>query len=224
MMTKGHTYVNDRLIRRIQVDGMQKFKIARNRAYVCIVVLLMCIASLAVAVCFLSGIHTVIPVVSVLDKNGYVVKQDVVRPETITANDSFVESQIYNFVMYCNTFDAPWRQHYSDLCRLHSNADVASQYEHEISPENPDNPYYAIGNNGRRYPKITRMSKLGDDTYQVSFQSVTDVPRKEPQITYHNALIRYAFTSKPLALGDRWENALGFAAVAYHKDQELSKK
>ncbi|MBD4256077.1 type VI secretion protein, partial [Xanthomonas citri pv. citri] len=41
---------------------------------------------------------------------------------------------------------------------------------------------------------------------------------------YYTALVRYTFTFKPLALGDRWENALGYATTAYRKDQELSRQ
>jgi type IV secretion system protein VirB8 len=224
MGLENKTFVGDGLIRKIQSEGLHKIRQERSRAFLLVGLLLVCICFLVVAIVVLSRIHTVIPVVSVIDANGHVVKQDVIEKETIMAEDSFVQSQIYNFIVYCNTFDPPWRQHYSDLCRLHATEEVARQYDAETSPDNPENPYYQIGNHSHRYPKITGMTKLGNDAYQVSFQSITASGGKEKNIRYYTGLVRYAFTAKALALGDRWENPLGFAATAYRKDQELSRK
>jgi type IV secretion system protein VirB8 len=218
------TFTGDPNTKAVQVAGTNKLKQERNRAYLFIALLLICLAGLAIAVTVLSSIQTVIPVVSVIDANGHVVKQQIVSKETITGQESFVQSQVYDFVMYCNTFDPNWRQRFADLCRIHSTQTVAKQYETETSPENPNNPYYLIGNNGKRYPKITGITSIGKDTYQVSFQSITEKPGAEPKVEYYTALVKYAFTYKPLALGDRWENPLGFAATAYRKDQELSRQ
>jgi type IV secretion system protein VirB8 len=147
-----------------------------------------------------------------------------VNKEVLTGQESFIQSQVYDFVMYCNTFDPHWRQRFADLCRLHSTQSVAQQYDAETSAENPNNPYYQVGQGGRRYPRITGITSLGKDAYQVSFQSILEKPGSEPKTEYYTALVRYTFTFKPLALGDRWENALGFAATAYRKDQELSRQ
>lgn len=224
MSTGNKTYITDSLIRSIQADGLVKVKQERNRAYLLISVLVIMLILTVVSIMVLSTIRTVIPVVSVLDANGHVVKQTVVSKENMMAKDSFVESQVYSFMMYCNTFDPQWRQHYSDLCRLHATEEVASQYDRETSSDNPDNPYYLIGKHGRRYPKITGMTKLDAGTYQVAFQSITEQSGGEQKVAFYTALVRYVFTAKPLALGDRWENPLGFAAVAYRKDQELSRQ
>jgi type IV secretion system protein VirB8 len=160
----------------------------------------------------------------VIDANGHVVKQQMVTSNTITGQESFVQSQIYSFITYCNTFDPNWRQHYADLCRLHSTPDVARQYDVETSPDNPANPYYQLGQGGRRYPRITGITALGKEAYQVAFQLITEKPGSPAQTDYYTGLVRFTFTLKPLALGDRWENPLGFAATAYRKDQELSRQ
>lgn len=224
MRSGNKTYIDDPLIRTIQADGLHKLKQERNRAFVLVFFLLVCIAMLVTAIVVLSNLRTVIPVVTVLDANGHIVRQAVVDKERMIAEDSFVQGQVHNFIVYCNTFDPPWRQHYSDLCRLHASEDVARQYASETSPDNPDNPYYLIGHHSRRYPKITAITKLNDDTYQVSFQSITEHVGNAKHVAYYTALVRYVFTAKPLALGDRWENPLGFAAIAYRKDQELSRQ
>jgi len=223
MKKKKGTVVGDESIKTIQLGGTNKLKQERNRAYLFIALLSICVAALAIAVTALSKIHTVIPVVSVIDENGHVVKQQIVNNDTITSNESFVQSQVYDFITYCNTFDPNWRQRYADLCRLHSTQAVARQYDEETSAENPNNPYYEIGSQGQRYPEITAITSLGKDAYQVSFRSITKKQGTEPKVEYYTALVRYTFTYTPLSLGDRWENGLGFAATAYRKDQELSR-
>jgi type IV secretion system protein VirB8 len=205
------------------LGGSNKLKQERNRAYLLIGLLLFVVGCMASGLSVLANVHTVIPVISVIDGNGHVVKQQVVNRDTITGLESFVQSQVYDFIMNCNTFDPAWRQRYADLCRLHSTQEVAHQYDAETSSDNERNPYYLVGHAGRRYPRITGITSLGKDAYQVSFQSITEKAGAEPKTEYYTALVRYTFTYKPLALGDRWENPMGFAATAYRKDQELSR-
>jgi len=224
MRAGAHTALGDSATQEVQLGGTNRLKQERNRAYLFIGLLLFVIGGLASAVTVLASIHTVIPVVSVIDANGHVVKQQVVSRETITGQDAFVQSQVYDFIMYCNTFDPDWRQRFADLCRLHSTQAVAALYDKETSAENPNNPYYQIGPGGRRYPRITGITSLGKDAFQVSFQSITEKSGSPPKTDYYTALVQSTFTFKPLAIGDRWENALGFATTAYRKDQELSRQ
>lgn len=224
-MTFGSkTFRGDSQTQASQLGGSNKLKQQRNRSYLWNGLQAVSLIALAATVYRLADVHTVIPVVSVMDGNGHVVKQQVVNRETITGQESFVQSKVYDFIMYCNTFDLAWRQRFDDLCRLHATQGVARQYEAETDPENQNNPYYLIGQGGRRYPRITGITSLGKDAYQVSFQSITEKAGTEPKTEYYTAMVRYTFTFKPLALGDRWENALGFAATAYRKDQELSRQ
>jgi len=223
MLRSGkRTFKSDPAIQQVLIGGQNKTKQERNRAYLLIGFLLVIIAALVPAVTVLSKIHTVIPAVAILDANGHVVKQYVVNAETITGMDSFVESQVHDFITACNTFDPAWRQRNSDLCRLNATEEVAKQYDLETAAENPNNPYYLIGPGGRRYPKITAINSLGKHAYQVDFQSITDKPGGDKKIEYFTALVRNTFTFQPMALGDRWENPFGFAATSYSKNQRLS--
>ena len=224
MKSNKFTFLTDPAIQAVQWGGSYKLKAERNRAYLFIGLLSLCVLGLSLAVAVLATVHTVIPVVSVVDANGHVVKQQVVTPESLTGEESFVQSQVHDFVMYCNTFDPSWRQRFADLCRLHATQDVAKQYDAETSPDNTANPYYQLGTGGRRFPKITGITSLSKNTYQVAFQSILEKPGQGPKVEYYTALVSFIFTNKPRALDDRWENALGFAVTAYRKDQELSRQ
>lgn len=224
MSTVKKTFKDDAKTQAVQLAGTNKLKLERNRSYAMNALLLVAVTALSGAVAVLAKIHTVIPVVTVMDADGHVVRQQVVTPDTITGNEAFVQSQVYDFITYCNTFDPNWRQRYADLCHLHSSEAVAKQYDAETSPDNASNPYYALGNNGRRYPVVTGITAISKNAYQVAYKLVTEKAGAEPKTDYYTALVNYTFTYKPLALGDRWENGLGFAATAYRKDQELSRK
>ena len=224
-MTAGaRTFKGDAQIRQVQLGGTNKLRQERNRAYLAIVLLILCVLSLSAAVTILSSIHTVVPVISIQDANGHVVQQQVVDKETITGYESFIQGQVHDFIVACNTFDPGWRQLYADRCRLRSTPAVARQYDQETSPENRDNPYYALGESGRCYPQITAVTAIDKNAYQVAFKSIVEKAGSQPQTEYYTALVRFSFTFKPLALGDRWENPLGFAAIAYRKDQEFSRR
>lgn len=210
----SHDYMGDR----------SRLLTERNRAYLFCTFLTICIVVLCIAVISLASIQTVVPVISVIDSNGHVVKQEIVQAETIQSQESLIQSQIHDFITYCNTFDPAWRQRYSDLCRLHSSQEVAGQYDREISLENPKSPYFLVGASGRSTPKITSISAIEKQAYRVSFQAITEKPGSAPTTDYYTALVRFSFTNKPLAIGDRWENALGFVATSYRKDQELSNQ
>lgn len=220
-MKSLRTFTGDKATQQQQLDGTNRLTLERNRYYLVNVVLLVLVALLVVAVMVLSNLKTVIPVIAVMDANGHVIKQQVVNSETISGLDSFVQNQVYDFIMACNTFDPDFRQHYADLCHARSSQDVANQYDAEIAPENTNNPYYVIGKNAKRYPKITSITNIADHTYQVAFQSITAKQGVDVKTEYFTATIRYMITSQPLAIENRWENPLGFGVTSYRKDQEL---
>ena len=223
-MLNKNTFTGDIEMRRQVMGGAKKLKQERDRAYLLCLFLMVLLLLSIVSNLALSNIHTVIPVVTSVDANGHIVKQQVVTKESITGMSSFIENQIHNFISACNTFDPAWRQYYADLCRLHSTEAVAKQYDQETASGNPENPYYQIGVGGRRFPKITAINPIGENAYQVEFQSITVKPSSEPKTEYYTALVRNTFTYQPMSLGDRWENPLGFAAISYSKNLKLSNK
>lgn len=228
---KKNTISSESTIEAKQVAGRSKLRHERNRSYFLNVLLLLVIAVQAVGLMMLSEWQTVIPVISVIDSNGNVVKQEVVSKESIMADEAMVQREIYAFIQSANTFDLNWRQHYADLTHIRSTPTVAQQYDLEISNTSPDNPYYLLPNSRARWvPKITGINILAKDMVQVKIQLILDDPtpeeRKESKYIrslYYTALVKYTFTGTPLSLGDRWENPLGFVVTSYRKDQELSQ-
>lgn len=224
MKPEKNTFINDPVIQKNVMGSANKVKQERDRAYLLITFLIFLLSLSIFSNVVLAKIHTVIPVVSSIDANGHVITQQVVTKETITGMTSFIENQLHHFISVCNTFDPAWRQYYADMCHLYSTESVAKQYDLETAKDNSNNPYYLIGQSGRRYPKITAINPLEENAYQVEFQSITEKPGSVAKIEYYTALVRTTFTFQPVALGDRWENPLGFAATSYSKNLKLSNQ
>lgn len=223
MSAGANTFKGDPRVQKEVLSGTAKDRQERGRLYLVLGAMGVSIVGLGVAVASLASNHEVVPIVVALDANGHVARQQVVTPETVAANESVLQSNVHDFVVACNTFDPAWRDHYADLCRVRSTPTVAEQYSLMISPENPQSPYLEVGEKGRRYPEVVAINKLEGNAYQVAFKSILEKPGTKPDVSYYTALVRYAHTLKPLKVGDRWENPLGFVATAYRKDQELSR-
>lgn len=224
MSAGAHTIKGDSALAKKEVAGYNKLKQQRDRSYLLNALQGISQLGMAGAVVFLAATKTVIPVIVTLSSDGHVVQQQIVTPEALTQNEAVVQGALHRFVTACNTFDPDWRQRYADICRLHATTDVARVYEAEIAPDNPQNPYLELGDSGRRSARVTAISKLGNDSYQVFFESTLERNGAVVKTDYYNAHVRYAITRKPRDLDGRWENSIGFLATSYRKDQELARK
>jgi type IV secretion system protein VirB8 len=218
------TFKKDEETRRQHLVESRKLRQERNRALFGHVLYATAILGLTAAVVVLSNIHTVIPVVTVIDAKGNVLKQRVVDKDNVAAEEALIESDLYSFVNACNTFDPRTRQALSDTCHLFSSPEVAKQYEKEISPDNPDNPYAHLSEKSWISAQAYGINKIGE-TYQVSFTSeYHETPTSEPVKTNFVATVKVAHTLVPRQLGDRWVNPLGFIATTYRKNEELIRR
>jgi hypothetical protein len=105
-MTAGqNTYQGDDGTKRQQQLGTSALKLQRNRAYLLIGLLLTAVVSEALALAALAPLKTVIPAIATVDANAHIVKVQVVTPETITGHESYIHSELYDYVVQCNTVD-----------------------------------------------------------------------------------------------------------------------
>lgn len=218
------TFKNDEETRRQHLVEARKVKQERNRAIFFRGLDAIAILGLSIAVVVLSDIHTVIPVVTVIGADGEVLKQRIVDKNNVTAEESLIEADLYTFINACNTFDPRSKQEMSDLCHLFSSPEVARQYEKEISPDNPDNPYAHLSEKSWISAQAYGITKLGD-IYQIAFDSnYHETPTSKVVTTKYVATVKITHTLKPRRLGDRWVNPLGSVVTSYRKNEELSRQ
>ncbi|MQT27557.1 mating pair formation protein [Pseudomonas helleri] len=218
------TFKNDEALRRKTLREGQKVKQERNRSLFLNGAQAISIVALACAVYVLSDLHTVIPVVTTIGADNEVLRMRVIDKENVSAEQALVESDLYSFVEACNTFDPRRKQALSDMCHLYTTPDVARQYEQEINPDNPTNPYAVLGEKEWIESKAYSINKVGD-TYQVSFVSNFHQSGKpEPVATTYIANLKIANTLVPRSLGERWVNPLGTVVTVYRKSEELNRR
>lgn len=223
MPSTTYTYIDDANIQHQQDKGLLAVKLARNRAYALIVLLLLVIISQAIALTALMPLKTVVPALATVDTaTGHVVKVAVVSPEELSAQKSVILNELHDYVVKRHTLDPADRQNLSDWVRIHSTPSVANEYDAEMAPENPANPYLLLPGGARRFVDVTAVNLLNQNTGQVQFRTRTGQPGTNIEPEFYTAIIRFEFTGTPRAIGDRWENPLGFAVTAYRADQQLS--
>ena len=218
------TFKNDEALRRSALREQQKVKQERNRSLFLNGAQAISIVGLAFAVYVLSDLHTVIPVVATVGADGEVLKMRVIDKDNVSSEEALIESDLYAFVNACNTFDPRRRQVLSNTCHLYSTPEVAREYEHGISPDNPKNPYSLLGEKEWIEAEAYGINKVGD-VYQVSFTSYFHQSGKDDPIpTNYTANVKIAHTLVPRQLGDRWVNPLGTVITLYRKSEELSRR
>lgn len=225
MFKRKHTYVEDEQTRKVQTAGIETVKAQRNRAYAFSALVLLAITGLSGAVVVLSRMQTVVPVISTIDSStGHVVKVQVLTPDSLTHMEAQEHTELHDYVRNRNIIDFSDRQRLSDLVRLHSCTDAAKEYDYETSADNPNNPYYQVGQGGKRTVDVTGISLLNKTTGQVTFTTTTSKAGVDPKVDFFTAIIGFRFTGNPLAIKDRWENPHGFCVTSYRRDQELSSR
>jgi len=209
--------------RKREVEG-NKTRQERNRSLFFLGVQAVVILGLGFAVASLAKSKTYIPVVTVLGADGEVLKQRVVDKDNVDKEQAVIEKVLFDMIRTCNTFDLRRKQQLSDTCHTYMTQAVAAEYEKLISPDNPFNPYLALGENDWTEAQPYLMNKVGDE-YQVAFKSTTHKwGDKDPTERRSLATIKVAHTLVPRALGERWENPFGTLATLYRKSEELSSR
>lgn len=201
-----------------------KTKQERNRSLLAQGVQAVVILGLGFAVASLANSKVYIPVVTVLGADGEVLKQRVIDKDNVGQEDAVTEKVLFDMIRSCNTFDLRRKQQLSDTCHTYMTPDVAAEYEKELSPENPTNPYLSLGEKDWIEAQPYMMNKVGDE-YQVSFNSIMHRWGDNQPIEHrYLATIKVNHTLVPRALGERWENPFGTLATLYRKSEELSRR
>lgn len=209
--------------RKREVEG-QKTRQERNRSLFFQAVQAVSMLGLGFAVAALANSKTYIPVVTVIDSQGEVLKQRVIDNDNVDKEQAIIEKVLFDMIRTCNTFDQRRMQQLSDTCHTYMTQPVATEYEKEVSPTNPLNPYLTLGENDWIEAQPYLINKVGDE-YQVSFKStIHKWGDKDPVERRYVATIKVAHTLVPRALGERWENPFGTLATLYRKSEELSRR
>jgi type IV secretion system protein VirB8 len=176
----------------------------------------------AAALMLLTPLKTVEPYTLLVDRNtGYVQALKPADAQTIAPDAALTQSFLAQYVIARESFDADVLQANYRKVALWSVNPSRADYIAAVQPSNPASPLARLPRSTAVEVRIKSVSPLGPRAALVRFDTVRRDAGGQPAAARSwVAVIRYRFSTEPLALGDRLLNPLGFQVERYRRDQE----
>lgn len=176
----------------------------------------------ATALILLMPLKTVVPYTLMVDRQtGYVQQLKPIEPGLIAPDAALTQSFLVQYVIARESYGIDELQTNYRKVALWSADSARSDYVSGIQASNPSSPLV-------RYPRTTviatrvkSVSPLGPRSALVRFETERrDANARVLPPRSWVAVIRYRFSTGPLAMEDRFLNPLGFQVVRYRRDME----
>ncbi|WP_254700418.1 type IV secretion system protein [Trinickia violacea] len=206
----------------LRAESYESIRVSRNRAW------LLAVAAWPVALLGVgSGVlekanEGYVPPVVLTIESGHVSKSEVGTPAVLLTKDAIIESELARYLTERFTLDRHFRDEHITYVQLHSSADVAAQFNHEMDAKNRENPYYSMPDNAVRRVSNVRIRILDRDAKKAEATLTTfvdDGATNAPR-TYWHVLMHYDFVRQALTPEDRYVNGNGFVTTAFEKNTE----
>lgn len=176
----------------------------------------------AAALLLLMPLKTVVPYTLMVDRTtGYVQALKPLDAEKIAPDSALTQSFLVQYVIAREGFDlSTVNQNYRKVALF--SADTArSSYLTQMQVSNPASPLLAYPRGTVIDTRVKSVSPVGQDAALVRFDTIrTDANGQAQPPSPWIAVIRYKYSTAPMALDDRFVNPLGFQVVSYRKDPE----
>lgn len=212
-------------------DNFGQLQQSRNRYQLAFLFSMGLNAAAMLAVSFLAGQHTLVPMLVHHYDNGITTVEPVTHANA-PINKAQVESDIVRYITYRESYDVSSYRAQFDLITLLSNDYVGSEYLKEQDRGEKKSPINTLGANASRAVHIYSINFLDADLFnnkeiikdhknvaEVVF-SVTDSARSGQKInTYHySSLISWNYVKPVDSPAQRWQNWDGFQVIRYSKN------
>jgi type IV secretion system protein VirB8 len=181
------------------------------------------VASLeAGAIMLMMPLKTVEPYTLLVDKTtGYVQPLRPLEPGKVAPDAALTQSYLVQYVIAREGFDfAAVSTNYRRVA-LFSEGVARNAYLAAMQPTNPDSPLVLYPRGTVIETRVKSVSPTGPDSAMVRFDTIRNDPNGHQQPARQwVALVRYRYSSAPMALEDRFVNPLGFQVVEYRRDPE----
>lgn len=176
----------------------------------------------ALVIVFLLPLKTVVPHTLLVDKQtGFVQALDPANPQRIAPQKALTQAFLVQYVEAREGFDiATVKGQYKKVV-LWSSGTARNRYVNLMQASNPESPLALLPRDSVIDVKVRSVSQLSGSSALVRFASV----RRDPgaaELPMENwvAVIKYRYSSAPMAVDDRYVNPLGFEVIDYRKDAE----
>ena len=175
----------------------------------------------ATALAFLMPLKTVVPYTLMVDRTtGYVQALKPLDEAKIAPDAALTQSFLVQYVIARESFDATTLNANYRKVALFSAGPARSSYLQTMQVSNPESPLV-------RYPRTTTLdvrvksvSPVGSNAALVRFDTIRSDANGHTQASPWVAVIKYAYSTAPMSVEDRFVNPLGFEVTSYRKDPE----
>jgi type IV secretion system protein VirB8 len=175
----------------------------------------------AMALIALTPLKTVVPYAFVVDRQtGFIEAVRPLQAGALSQDAAVTQSYLAQYVLARETFDLVDLKDAYRRTLIWSAVSARDDYLKQMAASNPDSPQ-------RVYPKTTRVqvsvksiSLLRPGSALVRFSTDRSDAGASAERRDYAAVIGYRFTGRPMRMGERLENPLGFEVTSYRRDAE----
>lgn len=164
-------------------------------------------------------------VVTVEKSTGYVEVAKGLHDGKLTQDESVTISNLAQYVLARETFDATDFKEKFKFVGLHSAKQADDDYRALFTQANPKNPVSLYGHDAVRAIEIKNVTFLNEkkDTAAVRFSAQTTYKTSDrTRDDHYMAIIKFRYVQSPEKLKNRFINPLGFQVTSYRRDTEIS--
>ncbi len=194
---------------------------SRNRAWF-MSFFCMGIATLSLAtLLFLLPLKTFEPYVVTVDRStGYLEVTKGLYQGNLTQDEAITQSNLVRYVSLRESYNPSILRENYDLVSLMSQGNALQEFQQLWNGQNPNNPSIVLGRKAAIDIKIQSVSFLNDKTASIRFQRELK-ENNQTKISYWTAIVDYQYVQKPMKMGDRFLNPLGFQVTSYRINPEV---
>ncbi len=176
----------------------------------------------ALTIWAMTPLRTVVPYTLLVDRHtGHVEALKPLEVGMLAPDKALTQSFLVQYVLAREGFDrATIRDDYRKVA-LWSAEPARSQYLAEMASTNPNNPAARLGARATLAVQVRSVTGMQDNSALVRFETqVIDQERAAAIRQYWVAVIRYRYSTAPMATEDRYINPLGFQVLSYRRSPE----
>jgi type IV secretion system protein VirB8 len=176
----------------------------------------------ALTIWAMTPLRTVVPYTLLVDRHtGHVEALQPLEVGLLAPDKALTQSFLVQYVLAREGFDrATIRDDYRKLA-LWSAEPARSQYLAEMASTNPNNPAARLGARATLAVQVRSVTGMKNNSALVRFETqIIDQDRAAATRQYWVAVIRYRYSTAPMATEDRYINPLGFQVLSYRRSPE----
>lgn len=202
------------------VGGLRR---SRRTAWIVAAVAVAVAALEALALAALAPLKTTTPYAFVVDRQtGYVELARPLAEGPLTQDAAVTQSNLVRYVIARETFDRTDLNETYRRTVAWSSGRARADYLALMQASNPRTPVKIYGPSEQVRVVVKSVSLLPRSTALVRFETERSTPGGAPSRQPFVTAVSYQYSGEPAAMGQRFDNPLGFRVTAYRRDLEVS--